>query len=102
VYIRYSWQGNYQIYGHIRCIYTVMTNPKQTPRYKAGPVCNCVPAISFSARGVAGVAGKLVNDEITLRSSKSVHAFDILVVLLQSGIFGMVTLQRVLHLPALL
>ena len=28
VYIRYFWQGNHQIYGHIRCIYTVLANPK--------------------------------------------------------------------------
>ena len=28
VYIRYSWQGNHQIYGHIRRIYTVLANPK--------------------------------------------------------------------------
>ena len=27
VYIRYIWQGNHQIYGHIRCIYTVLANP---------------------------------------------------------------------------
>ena len=27
VYIRYSWQGNHQIYGHIRCIYTVLADP---------------------------------------------------------------------------
>ena len=27
-YIRYFWQGNHQIYGHIRCIYTVLANPK--------------------------------------------------------------------------
>ena len=27
VYIRYLWQGNHQIYGHIRCINTVLTNP---------------------------------------------------------------------------
>jgi len=26
-YIRYFWQGNHQIYGHIRCIYTVLANP---------------------------------------------------------------------------
>jgi len=25
--IRYFWQGNPQIYGHIRCIYTVLANP---------------------------------------------------------------------------
>jgi len=27
VYIRYVWQGKYKIYGHIRCIYTVLANP---------------------------------------------------------------------------
>ena len=27
--IRYLWQGNHQIYGHIRCIHTVLTNPMQ-------------------------------------------------------------------------
>jgi hypothetical protein len=25
--IRYFWQGNHQIYGHIRCLYTVLANP---------------------------------------------------------------------------
>jgi len=28
VYIRYFWQGNHCIYGHIRCIYTVLANRK--------------------------------------------------------------------------
>jgi len=27
MYARIIWQGNYQIYGHIRCIYTVLANP---------------------------------------------------------------------------
>jgi len=28
VYIqRYFWQGNHRIYGHIRCIYTVLADP---------------------------------------------------------------------------
>jgi len=27
IYIRDSWQKNHQIYGHIRCIYTVLANP---------------------------------------------------------------------------
>ena len=31
VYIRYFWQGNHQIYGHIRCIYTVLANPTNVP-----------------------------------------------------------------------
>ena len=32
VYIRYFWQGNYEIYGHIRCIYTVLANPNYVAR----------------------------------------------------------------------
>ena len=28
--IRYFWQGNHQIYGHIRCIFTVLANPTYT------------------------------------------------------------------------
>jgi len=28
VYIRYFWQGNHQIYGHIQCIYTILANPR--------------------------------------------------------------------------
>jgi len=27
VYIWYFWQGNHQIYGHIRCVYTVLASP---------------------------------------------------------------------------
>jgi len=26
VYVRYFWQGNHQIYGHILCIYTILAN----------------------------------------------------------------------------
>jgi len=28
-YVRCFWQGNHQIYGHIRCIYTVLANPRR-------------------------------------------------------------------------
>ena len=31
VYIRYFWQGKHQIYGHIRCMYTVLANPMYNP-----------------------------------------------------------------------
>jgi len=31
VYVRYFWQGNHQIHGHIRCIYTVLANTIYTP-----------------------------------------------------------------------
>jgi hypothetical protein len=27
IYIRYYWHGFHQIYGHTRCIYTVLANP---------------------------------------------------------------------------
>jgi acyl-CoA synthetase (AMP-forming)/AMP-acid ligase II len=27
VYVRYFWHGNHQIYGRMRCIYTVLANP---------------------------------------------------------------------------
>jgi hypothetical protein len=30
LYIRYFWQGNDQIYGHIRCIFMVLANPTRT------------------------------------------------------------------------
>jgi len=32
VYIRYFWQGDRRIYGHIRCIYTVLADPIYTHR----------------------------------------------------------------------
>jgi adenosyl cobinamide kinase/adenosyl cobinamide phosphate guanylyltransferase len=37
--IRYFWQGNHQIYGHIRCIYTVLANPTNTSRHLFGTFC---------------------------------------------------------------
>jgi hypothetical protein len=37
VFLRYFWQSNHRIYGHIRCIYTVLANPSylevETPRF---------------------------------------------------------------------
>ena len=32
VHIPYMWQGNHQIYGHIRCVHTVLANPAHDPR----------------------------------------------------------------------
>jgi hypothetical protein len=29
VYIRHFWQGNHQIYSHIRRVYTILASPKQ-------------------------------------------------------------------------
>jgi len=36
VYIRFFWQGNHQIYGHIRCIYTVLANPNNAAMSNLG------------------------------------------------------------------
>jgi hypothetical protein len=32
VYIRYFWQGNHQVYGHIRCEYMVLASPRYVAR----------------------------------------------------------------------
>jgi len=32
VYLWYLWQGNHQIYGHVRCIYAVLANPNYRVR----------------------------------------------------------------------
>ena len=49
VYIRCFWQGNHQIYGHIRCIYTVLANPRYVCTRHAGTSEEwqgmCAPAI---------------------------------------------------------
>jgi hypothetical protein len=37
--LRYFWQGNHQIYGHIRCIYTVLANFKYLHIVSARLVC---------------------------------------------------------------
>ena len=36
VYIRCFWQKNHQIYGHIRCIYTVLANPRYVCQWCKG------------------------------------------------------------------
>ena len=40
--IRYFWQRNHRMYGHIRCIYTVLANPSNDDVYTA-----CVPFFFF-------------------------------------------------------
>ena len=32
VYVRYFWQGNHQLYGHIRCIHMALANTSMYPR----------------------------------------------------------------------
>jgi hypothetical protein len=46
--IRYFWQGNYQIYGHIRCIYTVLANfinKQARPQNSHMLICGIIGAI---------------------------------------------------------
>ena len=39
VYIWYFWQGNHQIYGYIRCIYTVLANPSHVSQQTKYRTC---------------------------------------------------------------
>jgi len=43
IYIRYFWQGNHQIYGHIRCIFTVLANPTHSLRVGCNHVGGALP-----------------------------------------------------------
>ena len=55
VYIRHFWHGNHQMYGHIRCIYTVLANPM---RQRSG-TCTRKSEESYSL-GSARVHGLVV------------------------------------------
>jgi hypothetical protein len=46
LYIRYFWQGNHPVYGHIRCIYTVMANPTYVRSFTCGNQA-CDPFVVF-------------------------------------------------------
>jgi len=43
VYIGHFWQGDQQMYGHIRCRYTVLANPMHTAWYK----CRQIPYTAY-------------------------------------------------------
>jgi len=54
------WQGNHRIYGHIRCIYTVLANPTDMLQISqaswlsvslANVLCACVAVLSVPVRG---------------------------------------------------
>ena len=49
MYIRYFWQGNYEIYSQIRCIYTVLANPINMCIYRCICVCVCVQTHNASS-----------------------------------------------------
>jgi len=50
VYIRYFWQGNHRIYGHIRCIYTVLVNPSNVSALLLGSNGLCPLDCCFRCR----------------------------------------------------
>jgi hypothetical protein len=53
------WQGNHQIYGHIRCIYTVLTNLSMCVHvfYAVNGLCLCHLYLSMKACGAEIVYG---------------------------------------------
>jgi len=56
VYIRYFWQGNYQIYGHIRFIYTVLANPTYLPFMHQQQFAYCLCSGGIQSRCMASSA----------------------------------------------
>jgi hypothetical protein len=58
VYIRYVWQGNHQIYGHIRCIYTVLANPMHMCTHVLTSACS-MPSLENRMTGIATLRGCL-------------------------------------------
>jgi hypothetical protein len=55
VHVRYFWQGNHQIHGHIRCIYTVLANP--SVRLRLGIIRVKIRA-GFGTSSLANETGK--------------------------------------------
>jgi len=59
VHIRYFWQGNHQIYGHIRCIYTVLANPNYITKHSTAyshSLLKFLEPLSYSLRTETCVA----------------------------------------------
>ena len=68
VYTRYLWQGNHQIYGHIRCMYTVLTNPNNLKPINASKkmVCSrtlCLPALGWEELEALGLLSRDINQQ---------------------------------------
>ena len=56
MHIQYLWQGNHQIYGHIRCIYTVLANPTHSNHLPAEALSPLVYCAANEMNGGALVA----------------------------------------------
>ena len=52
---RYFWQGNHQIYGHIRCKYTFLANPNYMPSSHRVPATMLLHRADMHARTHANV-----------------------------------------------
>ena len=80
VYIRYFWQGKHQIYGHIRCIYTVLANPSycnahNTPR---GGQKHLRYAVTYHLYGIHRVCMVLANpNQDTLYTPTAMRLFSL-------------------------
>jgi hypothetical protein len=79
VHVRYFWQGNHQIYGHIRCIYTVLANPNNKqeglvmPRVPCNKICH---ATSFLQQSVPRTSTEPQQNFIkNEKRDKSCHEF---------------------------
>jgi len=72
VYIRYFWQGNHRIYGHIRCIYTVLANPiyKQSNGTQAGK-CPIPTELNLNKTGFGSQPGMLTCKQGALHRSNT-------------------------------
>jgi hypothetical protein len=68
VYIWYFWQGFYQIYGHIRCIYTVLANPAHVPM----AAC-CLPTMLLNASEQVSRCFLRSQGHLVFQSRKSGH-----------------------------
>jgi len=69
VYIRYFWQKNHHIYGHIRCVYTVLANPSYIAIYASGGHLSGAASERSVAQGryirQAEVGNKLARSKVT-------------------------------------
>jgi hypothetical protein len=75
VYIRCFWQGNHPIYGHIRCIYTVLANPMLTASRRFRSKC----CITHCARLLSQVSMESVTRTPCPSSTTSFAIEDMLV-----------------------
>jgi hypothetical protein len=57
VYVRYFWQGNNQIYGHVRCICTVLADPIYVHMWNVLRIAAVIPCPIPAMHQLAGGLG---------------------------------------------